>query len=451
MKFLLVVFVGCFAFCYGQRERYIHQKTKGMPWPIPKNISTSETTCFISEQLIFDFGDLANCDLMAEAERRAFRYVFRRNREGVSSDGILSVVAVRLNNFIGLPPECSPNVYPADDMDESYKVKVDCSSTPMATITANSVWGLLHGIETFTQLTYMNDQGYTVVNDTTIFDEPSYTWRGVLLDTSRHFLPMSILLKNLEIMATNKFNVFHWHIVDDPSFPWFSQKFPQLSLSGAYFPMATHSYSPGDVKMMLDKGRMLGIRIVPEFDTPGHTQSWGSGLPELLTQCYDKDGNPLETYGAIDPSSPKVWSLLSEIFQEVNEVFPDSYLHLGGDEVSFEFDCWLNNPRVKELMKVIGISTGAELQNYYTNQQLIMLDTITKEKGRYVYWEEVFHSGIKLPSDRTVVHVWYSNQTALANLTKTGLRGIYSSCWYLDHLDGTGDYAGLYFTVATIL
>lgn len=117
-------------------------------------------------------------------------------------------------------------------------------------------------------------------------DEPKLPHRGLLLDTSRHYLPLSDILLTLDAMSYNKLNVLHWHIVDDNSFPYQSTKYPDLSAKGAYH----HSmiYTPNDVQKVVDYARLRGIRVMPEFDTPGHTRSWGLAYPDLLTECYGK-------------------------------------------------------------------------------------------------------------------------------------------------------------------
>ena len=117
-----------------------------------------------------------------------------------------------------------------------------------------------------------------------IHDKPRLRHRGLLLDTSRHFIPVDDIYLTLDAMSYNKLNVFHWHIVDDTSFPYESSVFPELSSKGAFHPSMT--YSPRSIQKIIDYARLRGIRVIPEFDSPAHTKSWGQGHPYLLSKCY---------------------------------------------------------------------------------------------------------------------------------------------------------------------
>lgn len=200
---------------------------------------------------------------------------------------------------------------------------------PTARIKAATVWGALRGLEAFSQLCFSTTSGgsaATFVHLAVIEDAPRFPHRGVMIDTARHFLPLPAIYEMLDAMtysgcvgvpcsglatavapqlvavaAHPSFNVLHWHLVDDQSFPFVSRVFPSLAGQGAY-DNRTHVYQPGDVQSVISFARARGIRVVPEFDTPGHVSSWGKGVPGLLTQCYNASGAPTG-YGPIDPTN----------------------------------------------------------------------------------------------------------------------------------------------------
>ncbi|RXG55745.1 Beta-hexosaminidase subunit alpha [Armadillidium vulgare] len=245
-------------------------------------------------------------------------------------------------------------------------------------------------------------------------------------------------------MAMNKFNVFHWHIVDSPSFPYVSSVYPDLSAKGAWSDI--HVYTLQDINLVVNYARDLGIRVIPEFDTPGHTRSWGEGQPGLLTTCY-RDGIPDGTYGPIDPSNEDNFVFLRNLFEEVASRFPDHYLHLGGDEVPF--NCWQSNPRITDFMNSLNI-TGqySELEEYYIARLLEIVSNLTTHNG-YIVWEEVFDNGVKIAPD-TVVHVWkYENNPKMyypeiESVTAAGYHALLSSCWYLNYISYGVDWHKYY-------
>jgi len=180
--------------------------------------------------------------------------------------------------------------YPGDGMNEAYTLNVEVGKVK---ILAESEWGILHALETFAQLVHEIDH-YSAVNTTFISDFPRFAFRGLLIDTSRHFLPLTVIKAMIGAMSWNKLNVLHWHIVDLDSFPYQSAVLPELSGKGSYTPF-NHVYSMNDVKEIVEFGRLRGIRIIPEFDTPGHTASWGPGAgPNFLTSCCDGQGDMIQ-------------------------------------------------------------------------------------------------------------------------------------------------------------
>ncbi|CAM4541404.1 hypothetical protein PO909_025914 [Leuciscus waleckii] len=410
-------------------------------WPLPQKFQSSAVAFKLSParfQIVYAKESSAgpSCSLLENAFRRYFEYMFgdlkkhEKSRKKASDSDL-----VELKVWItAADPECDG--YPSLQTDESYELTVDA---PSAVLKAANVWGALRGLETFSQLVYEDDYGVNNINKTDISDFPRFAHRGILLDSSRHFLPLKVILANLEAMAMNKFNVFHWHIVDDPSFPYISRTFPELSQKGAYHPF-THVYTPSDVKMVIEFARMRGIRVIPEFDTPGHTQSWGNGIKDLLTPCYS-GSTPSGTFGPVNPILNSSYEFMAQFFKEISTVFPDAYIHLGGDEV--DFSCWKSNPDVRKFMEQQGFGTDySKLESFYIQR---LLDIVAATKKGYMVWQEVFDNGVKLKDD-TVVEVWMGNkmEEELQNVTGAGFTTILSAPWYLDYISYGQDWQRYY-------
>ncbi|XP_046890703.1 beta-hexosaminidase subunit alpha isoform X2 [Hypomesus transpacificus] len=328
--------------------------------------------------------------------------------------------------------------YPNPESSESYKLNV---STNQAELRTETVWGALRGLETFSQLVYQDDLGTYFVNKTEIEDFPRFQFRGILLDTSRHYLPVEAILKTLDAMSYSKFNVFHWHIVDDPSFPYQSRTFSDLSNKGAFHPM-THVYTQTDVRRVISHARLRGIRVLPEFDSPGHTQSWGKGQPGLLTPCY-RGITPSGTFGPVNPATGSTYKFMTRLFKEVASVFPDSYIHLGGDEV--DFTCWKSNPDVRQFMQKMGFG------NYFTKLESFYMENIVNITSMLnrtaIVWQDVFDHHERIPKD-TVLHIWKGTpaqyREELSRITKTGHGVLLAAPWYLNHISYGQDWHSAY-------
>jgi hexosaminidase len=213
------------------------------------------------------------------------------------------------------------------------------------------------------------------------------------------------------VVRLHRYNVFHWHIVDDQSFPYQSPAFPDLSTLGAWEPYE-HVYTQEDIAEVIEFARVRGIRVIAEFDTPGHATSWGYAMTKLLTPCYT-NGSADGSFGPINPILNSTYETLSEFFTEILTVFPDSYVHLGGDEV--DFTCWQSNPAITAFMKQMNFGKDyARLEEFYVQALIDLLDKIPKKsrpsgrtpaKHDYIVWQEVFDNNVTLDSD-TIVHVW---------------------------------------------
>ena len=111
-------------------------------------------------------------------------------------------------------------------------------------------------------------------------DEPSFEYRGLLIDTSRHYLPLNLILANLDAMSMNKMNVLHWHLTDSQSFPFKTNSIPEVADKGAFHPKMV--YTTSDIENIVNEAYLRGIRVIPEIDMPGHTQAIAKSHPELM-------------------------------------------------------------------------------------------------------------------------------------------------------------------------
>ncbi|XP_047453209.1 beta-hexosaminidase subunit alpha isoform X1 [Mugil cephalus] len=406
-------------------------------WPLPQSF-TSSTERYPLNPRTFYFGygrqsaTQEGCSVLDEAFKRYFSLIFP------SADGVLRfsvdkpfIVTVSVDHG-----DCES--YPNEDSSERYSLSV---SAGQASLKADTVWGALRGLESFSQLVYQGDYGTYFVNKTEIEDFPRFQFRGILLDTSRHYLPVGAILKTLDAMAYSKFNVFHWHIVDDPSFPYQSRTFPDLSSKGAFHPM-THIYTQSDVRRVISHARMRGIRVLPEFDSPGHTQSWGKGKPDLLTPCY-RGGTPSGTFGPVNPILPSTYAFMTTLFKEVTSLFPDSYIHLGGDEV--DFTCWRSNPDIQAFMRKMGFGVDfTKLEAFYMESIVNITSALNKTS---IVWQDVFDYHERIPKD-TVLHIWKGvpakYQEELSKITQAGKRVLLAAPWYINHISYGQDWRNYY-------
>ncbi|XP_059486841.1 beta-hexosaminidase subunit beta-like [Neocloeon triangulifer] len=321
--------------------------------------------------------------------------------------------------------------YPYFGMDEHYELRIDSPDLPYAAkLVSHSIWGILRGLETFVQLAAPSADGTALhMSSCMISDYPRFSHRGLLIDTARHFIPLETLYTLVDGMEASKLNTFHWHIVDDQSFPYQSSTFPELSDKGAYNPLS-HVYTQNNVKALIEYCRIRGIRVIAEFDTPGHTRSWGDSHPELLTVCYDETGKPKPILGPMDPTKESTYKFIDKFFAELAEVFPDKYMHVGGDEVIK--DCWKSNPDITKYMKMHNFTGYNQLESFYVDKAVQTIYALNKST---IVWQEVFDNGGTRLDRNTVVHIWKGNYPEeLRKITAANYMTLLSSCWYLDHL-----------------
>ena len=303
------------------------------------------------------------------------------------------------------------------DEDESYQLQITPSE---AKLSATTDVGAMHGMETFLQLVKLENDTCSVPA-VSIDDAPRFRWRGYMIDVSRHFEPVAVIERTLDGMSAAKLNVFHWHRSDDQGFRAESKKFPKLTevASSGLF------YTQDQMREVVAYARARGIRVVPEFDMPGHSSSWILAYPEIGSGEDIKElprvfGIPR---AELDPSNEKTYKFIDSFVGEMSEIFPDQYFHIGGDETAGKG--WLENPRIAEFMKKKGFNTPAELQAYF-NQRLLPI--LTKHHKKMVGWDEILNPA--LPKD-IMVQSW-RGEASLADGATKGYTGILSAPYYLD-------------------
>ena len=301
--------------------------------------------------------------------------------------------------------------------DESYELKVTHDG---ATLIASTTLGVMRGLQTFLQLVRISDSGYAVPV-LSIEDAPRFPWRGLMIDVSRHFMPMNVLKRNLDGMAAVKLNVFHWHLSDNQGFRVESRRFPKLQLLGS----DGQYYTQAEVREIIAYARDRGIRVVPEFDMPGHTTAWFVGYPELASAPgpYEIERKWGVFDPAMDPTQEQTYKFLDEFIGEMAKLFPDQYFHIGGDEVNGKQ--WDSNLAIRDFKRLHGIKSDEELQTYFVQR---VQKIVAKHGKTMVGWDEVLSPA----SPNSIVIQSWRGQDSLAAAAKQGFRGLLSYGYYLD-------------------
>jgi len=301
--------------------------------------------------------------------------------------------------------------------DESYALSISADG---AKIEAPTPLGAMHGLQTFLQLVAVTPEGFAAPA-ITIQDKPRFPWRGLMIDVSRHFIPLDVLKRNLDGLEAVKMNVFHWHLSENQGFRVESKKFPKLHTLGS----DGLYYTQDEIRDLIAYARDRGIRVVPEFDMPGHSTAWFVGHPELASGPgpYEIERGWGIFDPAMDPTNEKTYKFLDELVAEMTKLFPDHYFHIGGDEVNGKE--WDANPKIQEFKKSHNLESNDALQAYFSGR---VQKIVTRHGKAVVGWDEVFIPGV--PKD-IVIQSW-RGQASLAQAATQGYHGILSNGYYLD-------------------
>jgi hexosaminidase len=317
--------------------------------------------------------------------------------------------------------ECAAagSAYPILGEDESYSLEVGAQQ---ATLKADTVLGVIRGLETVLQLVSANQGGYFLPL-VRIQDKPRFAWRGLMIDVSRHWQPVEVVKRNIDGLAVVKMNVFHWHLTDDQGFRVESKRFPRLQEMGS----DGLYYTQEQIRDVIAYAADRGIRVIPEFDMPGHTTSWFVGYPDLASGPgpYHIERKFGIFDPAMDPTREETYHFLDAFLGEMARLFPDAYVHIGGDENNGKQ--WKANPRIQEFMRRHDLKDTVALQAYFNQRVLTILQ---KHGKKMIGWDELLTPD--LPKD-VVVQSWRGTKS-LADGAKRGYSGILSQPYYLDHM-----------------
>lgn len=301
--------------------------------------------------------------------------------------------------------------------DESYTLDI---TNEKIILNSKTDVGAMRGLETILQLV-QSEKGKKCLPVLKIEDSPRFQWRGLMLDVCRHFIPKSVILRNLDAMAMAKMNVFHWHLSEDQGFRVECKTFPKLHGMGSDGNYFTHE----DVKEIIKYANDRGIRVVPEFDIPGHSSSWFVGYPEYASEMkkYEIERHYGVFDPTFDPTKEETYEFFDKFFKEMSELFNDEYIHIGGDENNGKQ--WDSSKTIQEFKKTNNLKSNHELQAYFNKRIQKILEKYGK---KMIGWDEILSN--ELPKS-TMIHSWQGKE-GMVTAAKNGYYSILSNGYYID-------------------
>jgi hexosaminidase len=329
---------------------------------------------------------------------------------------------------------------------EAYRIRV---SPREVEVVASSDAGLFYGAETLWQLIASSKQPGRIPS-LVIDDRPAFSWRGLMLDSARHFQPVSYVEQLIDRMALAKLNRLHWHLSDDQGWRVEIDRYPRLTSVGAWRQPAGAAgvdpatgepvvyggyYSKADIRAVVAYARERHVMIVPEIDVPGHATAMIAAYPELASTPRPPRA-PSHDWGILpnllNPDD-STFTFLGNVLDEVMELFPGPYIHMGGDEAVK--DQWNSNPAVQAKIRALGLKDADALQGWFTAR---IADYLAQHRRRLIGWDEIQQGQIQ---SNAVVMSWHGTDGALA-AAQAGHDAILaaSPILYLDHIQSdSGD------------
>ena len=417
MKRYVLFLCCCITFLAGAQNE-LSVKYSLMPWP--KEINENSEKFLIHEDLTLSI----NAEDSGRVYGKAVTFLRRlADRSGVFIKEGLPVLGKKGSIQISFDTVSNLTV----NEDESYLLYIDEKGIQIKAITDV---GAMHGLETLLQLVQKNELNYFFPG-VVIKDAPRFVWRGLMIDAARHFQPLAVIKRNLDAMASVKLNVFHWHLTDDQGFRVASKVYPKLQELASDGQFYTHE----QLKEVVAYAANLGIRVVPEFDVPGHASALLAAYPELGS----KEGynHSIERFAGVfnptlNPIKDETYEFLKTLFTEITPLFPDVYFHIGGDEN--EGKHWDESKEIQAFKTANNLKSNHDLQTYFN----IRLEKILNNLGKKLMgWDEIMTPNMPTTA---VIHSWRGSQEGMLEggtliaAAKAGYQTVLSNGYYIDRM-----------------
>lgn len=378
-----------------------------MPWP--QTLSLSEHSLTLKSLPTIALNG-PHSDTLKKAVQRFSQQL--KKQTGLSQSEKSVVLAITIERDIS--PVNSADLLNTEE--EAYQLRIESNGIELSAETST---GAMLGLQTLLQLAGTVQP--VTLPGVRIDDQPRFAWRGLLLDSVRHFFSVDTVKRQIDGMAAAKLNVLHWHLTDDQGWRFPSKAYPKLQQSnqdGLY-------YTRAQIKDVVAYAQARGIHVLPEIDMPGHASAIAIAYPELMSAPgpYPHEDRWGVHKPLLNPANPEVYTFAEKILSEVTELFPFPYVHVGGDEVDPEH--WQANEQINEFRQQHNLADSHALHAYFNKRLAEILGRLNR---KMIGWDEVLHPD--LPSG-TVVQSW-QGPDALGRAINMGYPALLSTGFYLD-------------------
>ncbi len=344
-------------------------------FPTPAKTQAKKGTFEVSKNCTFQ-GNNEYANLLIEQIKPTFK------QTASGSGNKKQIVLLSIDNSCGIP-------------NEGYQLMVNEDTLRL---TASTKTGLFYGKESVLQLIRYNNGKIPAC---VINDAPRFEWRGFMLDESRHFFGKEKVKQYLDIMAELKMNVFHWHLTDEPGWRIEIKRYPKLTTEGAignwHDPEAPAAfYTQDDIREIVAYAADRQIMVVPEFDMPGHATAVCKSYPEI-----SGGGEGKWEHFTFHPCKEETFTFISNVLDEIVDLFPSPYIHIGGDEVHYGNQSWFTDPVIQQFIKDKQLGNEVGLEHYFIRRAA---DIVASKGKRIIGWDEMIDAGVS--PDKAVIMWW---------------------------------------------